>query len=43
MEILMLLALPLMLLGGFTLDAASNDDDDASRTDAADADQDPII
>jgi len=44
MEILMLLALPLMLLGGFTLDAATNDDDDDdSRTEATDADQDPII
>lgn len=44
MEILMLLALPLMLLGGFTLDAATNDDeDDARPTDMADPDWDPII
>ena len=43
MEILMLLALPLMLLGGFTLDAATSDDDDDSQTDVVDPDQDPII
>ena len=42
MELLMLLALPLMLLGGFTLDAATSDDD-ADRTDAGDPDQEPII
>lgn len=44
MEILMLLALPLMLLGGFTLDAATHDDDDDDTlSGVAASDQDPII
>ena len=34
MEFLMLLALPFMLLGGFTLDAASRYDDEPARADA---------
>lgn len=43
MEILMLLALPLMMLGGFAMDAASGDDDRDDAAEAADPDQDPII
>lgn len=43
MEFLMLLAMPFMLLGGFALDAFTNDDDAPDRDEPADTDQDPII
>ncbi len=43
MEFLMLLALPLMLLGGFALDGATDDDADASPADDTSTDADPII
>jgi hypothetical protein len=43
MEILMLLALPLMLLGGFTLDAATGDDDDDREVEVASGDPEQII
>ena len=43
MEIQMRLALPLILLGGFALNAATRDEGDATRTDAVDPGQDPII
>ena len=39
----MLLAMPLMVLGGFMLDAVTNDDADADSDEAADTDHDPII
>ena len=43
MEILMFLALPLMLLGGFALYAATNDDDATGSTDPEETDDEPII
>jgi len=44
MEILMFLAVPLMLLGGFALDAATHDDGDNDRVEDDDpADRDPIL
>jgi len=41
--VMMLLALPLMLFGGFGLDAATNDDESSAAADEAMADQEPII
>lgn len=41
--VMMLLALPLMLLGGFGLDSATNDDDTPAEAEAGAADQEPII
>jgi len=43
MEFLMLLALPFMLFGGFTLDAATSDDEDTARPEPGETDQDPIL
>ncbi len=41
--VMMLLALPLMLFGGFGLDAATNDDEGPAEADEPAADQEPIL
>lgn len=43
MDLLMLLALPLMMLGGFVLDAVSREEDADDRAEPADTDHPPII
>lgn len=43
MEFLMLLALPLMMLGGFGLDVATSGDEDAREDEPADTDAEPIL